>query len=69
MTHKAARCLPPGENSGLGLAAGHLILQRRFGTMVALSGTRIVETTLGEGVAASRTLDLTYYNEAAAFFQ
>ncbi len=53
----------------LGLAAGHLILQKRFGTMVALSGTRIIETTLGEGVAASKTLDLTYYNEAAAFFQ
>ena len=53
----------------LGLAAGQLILQKRFGTMVALSGTRIIETTLGEGVAASKTLDLTYYNEAAAFFQ
>ena len=53
----------------LGLSAGHLILQRRFGTMVALSGTRIIETTLGEGVAASKTLDLTYYNEASAFFQ
>ena len=43
--------------------------KKRFGTMVALSGTRIIETTLGEGVAASKTLDLTYYNEAAAFFQ
>lgn len=53
----------------LGLAAGQLILQKRFGTMVALSGTRIIETTLGEGVAASKTLDFTYYNEAAAFFQ
>ncbi|HEV3166650.1 MAG TPA: ATP-dependent 6-phosphofructokinase [Isosphaeraceae bacterium] len=52
-----------------GLAAGQLVLQKRFGTMVALAGTRIVETTLGEGVAASKTLDLTYYDEATAFFQ
>jgi phosphofructokinase-like protein len=53
----------------LGLAASHLVIQKRFGTMVALSGTRIVETTLSEGVAATKTLDLTYYDEAAAFFQ
>src|SRR5579864_1323489 len=37
----------------MGLAAGQLVLQRRFGTLVALAGTRIIETTLGEGVAAS----------------
>ena len=53
----------------LGLAAGGLVLQKRFGTMVALSGTRIVETTLGAGVAATKTLDLTYYDEASNFFQ
>ncbi len=53
----------------LGLAAGHLVVQQRFGTMVALSGTRIIETTLGQGVAATKTLDLTYYDEAATFFQ
>ena len=38
----------------LGLAASHLVIQQRFGTMVALSGTQIVETTLDEGVAATR---------------
>ncbi len=53
----------------LGLAASHLVIQKRFGTMVALSGNRIVETTLSEGVAATKTLDLTYYDEAAAFFK
>ena len=37
--------------------------------MVALSGTRIIETTIGQGVAATKTLDLTYYEEAAMFFQ
>src|SRR4029079_6525957 len=35
----------------LGLAAGELVLNKRFGTMVALKGTRIIETTLGDGVA------------------
>ena len=53
----------------MGLAAGHVVLQKRFGTMVALSGTQIVETTLAEGVSAMRKLDLGYYNEAAAFFR
>jgi ATP-dependent phosphofructokinase / diphosphate-dependent phosphofructokinase len=53
----------------LGLAAARLVLQKRFGTMVALSGTKIIDTTLSEGVAATRTLDLAYYDEAAAFFQ
>jgi ATP-dependent phosphofructokinase / diphosphate-dependent phosphofructokinase len=53
----------------LGLAAGNLVLQKRFGTMVALRDSKIVETTLGEGVAVSRTLDLAYYDEASAFFQ
>jgi 6-phosphofructokinase 1 len=53
----------------LGLAAGDLVLKKRFGTMVALSGTKIIETTLKAGVAASKTLDLTYYAEASAFFK
>jgi ATP-dependent phosphofructokinase / diphosphate-dependent phosphofructokinase len=52
----------------LGLAAGELVLNRQFGTMVALSGTNIISTTLGAGVAASKTLDLSYYREASAFF-
>lgn len=52
----------------LGLQAAHLVLVKRFGTMVALSGTRIIETTIGEGVAANRTLDLTFYDEASTFF-
>ena len=54
----------------LGLAASHLVLQRRFGTMVVtLSGTQIIETALTEAVATTKTLDLTYYDEAAAFFR
>jgi ATP-dependent phosphofructokinase / diphosphate-dependent phosphofructokinase len=53
----------------MGLAAGQLVLEKRFGTMVALSGTKIVESALSEGVTATRTLDLAYYHEAAQFFQ
>ena len=36
--------------------------------MVTLWNGRIVETALSESVAATKTLDLTYYDEAAAFF-
>jgi phosphofructokinase-like protein len=53
----------------LGLAAGNLVVERRFGTMVALSGTRIIDTTLAQGVAATKTLDLNYYEEASTFFK
>lgn len=53
----------------LGLAASHLVIQRRFGTLVALSETRIVEKPLDASVAATRSLDLRYYDEAAAFFK
>jgi ATP-dependent phosphofructokinase / diphosphate-dependent phosphofructokinase len=53
----------------LGLAAGDLVVKRHFGTMVALSGTKIISTTLSAGVAANRTLDLSYYHEASAFFR
>lgn len=52
----------------LGLAAGDLVVKKHFGTMVALSGTKIITTTLSAGVAANRTLDLSYYHEASTFF-
>ncbi len=53
----------------LGLAAAQLAIRKKFGTLVILSGTRIVDIPLGEGVSATKTLDLTYYDEAAAFFR
>lgn len=53
----------------LGLAASHLVIRKRFGTLVALSEMQIVEKPLDESVAATRTLDLRYYDDAAAFFQ
>ena len=52
----------------LGLGAADLVLSKKFGSMVALSGTRIVDTTLANGVAATKTLDLSYYEDAKAFF-
>ncbi|WP_435017045.1 6-phosphofructokinase [Tundrisphaera sp. TA3] len=53
----------------LGLGAAKLVLEKKFGTMVALSGTKIIETTLEAGVAATKTLDLKYYEEASKFFR
>jgi ATP-dependent phosphofructokinase / diphosphate-dependent phosphofructokinase len=52
----------------LGLAASRLVFERRFGTMVTLTGGQIVETPMSESVVAIKKLDLTYYDEAAAFF-
>jgi ATP-dependent phosphofructokinase / diphosphate-dependent phosphofructokinase len=52
----------------LGLAASRLVLQHRFGTLVTVINDRIVETALSEAIAVSKTLDLIYYDEAAAFF-
>ena len=53
----------------LGLQAAKLVIAQKFGTMVALKGTQIIETTLAAGVASSKTLDLDYYHEAATFFR
>jgi ATP-dependent phosphofructokinase / diphosphate-dependent phosphofructokinase len=53
----------------LGLAASRLVLQQRFGTLVTLMKGRIAETTLSGSIAATKTLDLAYYDEAAAFFR
>jgi 6-phosphofructokinase 1 len=52
----------------LGLAASRLVLQRRFGTIVTLMNGTIGETHLSETNTANKTLDLSYYDEAAAFF-
>ncbi len=52
----------------LGLAASRLVLQNRFGTMVTLMGGQIVEIPMNEKSVATKTLDLSYYDEAAAFF-
>jgi 6-phosphofructokinase 1 len=52
-----------------GLSAAELALERRFGTMVALNGTRIIVAPLRDGVANLKNLDLSFYRESSAFFQ
>jgi ATP-dependent phosphofructokinase / diphosphate-dependent phosphofructokinase len=52
----------------LGLAASRLVLQNRFGTLVTLAKGKIVESVLSSSSVATKTLDLTFYDEAAAFF-
>jgi phosphofructokinase-like protein len=52
----------------LGLAAGRLVLQERFGTLVSVSEGHIVESAMSESISVTRTLDLSYYHEAATFF-
>jgi 6-phosphofructokinase 1 len=52
----------------LGLAASRLVLQNKFGTMVTMIGGQIVDTPMTEGAVSLKTLDLTYYDEAATFF-
>jgi 6-phosphofructokinase 1 len=51
-----------------GLAAGELVLQRRFGTVITLKDGRISETTLNAAALANRPLDLRFYQDAATFF-
>lgn len=52
----------------LGLAAGELVIHRRFGTVLTLNGARIGEETLDASALAPRSLDLSFYHEAANFF-
>jgi len=71
--------MKPSPNDGKTVAAsGELLTLRTIvaarnavkrNVIVSRSGTRIVETTLGQGVAATKTLDLTYYDEASTFFR
>lgn len=51
-----------------GAAAADLALRSRFGTLVALRGTQIVEAPLSEAIANQKTLDLSIYREATTFF-
>ena len=52
----------------LGLAASQLVLQHRFGTVVTFQGGRITDSALTASAIATQSLDLSYYDEAAAFF-
>ena len=52
----------------LGAAAMEAVAAGRFGTMVALRGTRIVEVSLSEALASRKPLDPGLYETAALFF-
>ncbi|MBT6156961.1 MAG: ATP-dependent 6-phosphofructokinase [Planctomycetaceae bacterium] len=53
----------------LGLHAGRLAINKDFGKMVALLGTKIVSVPLAEAVGTLRTLDEEFLDEAAEFFK
>jgi 6-phosphofructokinase 1 len=51
-----------------GIKAAELVLAGQFGYMAALKGNDIVAVPLKEAVAATRRLDMRYYDEAKEFF-
>ena len=51
-----------------GIRAGELVLAGQFGQMAALRGNDIVTVPLRKAVAATKRLDLRYYEEAKEFF-
>ncbi len=52
----------------LGLAASELVLQHRFGTVLTYHAERIDDVPLTASAVSTRSLDLAFYHEAAAFF-
>jgi 6-phosphofructokinase 1 len=53
----------------LGIHAARLVVEKKFGQMVALRGMKIVSFPLSEAVGTLRTLDLEFMREAGEFFQ
>ena len=53
----------------LGIHAARLVIDRKFGQMVALRGLKIVSYTLAEAVGTMRTLDLEFMREAEEFYK
>jgi len=51
-----------------GVKAVELIMQGKFGKMVALSGTEIIEVPLEKAVAALKTVNMELYEVAKVFF-
>ncbi|HET6426538.1 MAG TPA: ATP-dependent 6-phosphofructokinase [Planctomycetaceae bacterium] len=52
----------------LGVGAGRLVLQKKFGRMVALQGTNIVDVALQDAVGKLKTVSPEFYQDAAEFF-
>jgi 6-phosphofructokinase 1 len=51
----------------LGVGAGRLVLEKKFGRMVALQGTQIVDVALADAVGKLKTLDPDFLRDAAEF--
>ena len=51
-----------------GIKAVELIIDKKFGKMVALDGTKIIDVPLEEAVKALKTVDMEFYNIAKVFF-
>jgi len=51
-----------------GVRAVELIMQKKFGRMVALSGNKIIDVALENAVAALKTVDMELYEVAKVFF-
>ncbi|MDZ4687621.1 MAG: ATP-dependent 6-phosphofructokinase [Planctomycetaceae bacterium] len=53
----------------LGVAAGRLVIEKKFGRMVALQGTKVVDVALADAVGKLKTLDPEFLRDAAEFFK
>ena len=51
-----------------GVRAADMVHEKKFGRMVALSGTSIVDVPIEAGVGALKTLDEEMYKVAEVFF-
>jgi 6-phosphofructokinase 1 len=52
----------------MGLVASQLVIRRQFGTVVTYKDSLVNHTKLNAAAVATRCLDLSYYEAAAAFF-
>lgn len=52
----------------LGIGAGRLVVEKKFGRMVALQGTKIIDVALADAVGNLKTLDSEWLRDAAEFF-
>jgi ATP-dependent phosphofructokinase / diphosphate-dependent phosphofructokinase len=53
----------------LGVAAGRLVMEKKFGRMVALQGTKVIDVALADAVGQLKTLDPEFLRDAAEFFK
>lgn len=53
----------------LGVMAGELVVNRDYGNMVALNGTKIVAGDLDKAVTERKEVDAQFYNAAALYFK